>query len=168
MNLLKDLIRIDLVENTGLIGMTNELFCMYVDKIFKEKEILKMNVTIPKVMISFKFNIKEIDYVDDIWKHDFGLVATAVSNRGMALRYAAPELQDCEEIVRLAVDNDGYAIRSASERLRDHYDLAVRAITTYTDAYLYLSPRLQADPEIKRIYSLKKEEENKWLPSKMR
>lgn len=109
-----------------------------------------------------------LDYVDDIWKHDFDLVATAVSNRGMALRYAAPELQDCEEIVRLAVDNDGYAIRSASERLRDHYDLAVRAITTYTDAYLYLSPRLQADPEIKRIYSLKKEEDNKWLPSKMR
>ena len=37
------------------------------DKVFKEKEILKMNVTVPKVMISFKFNIKEIDYVDDIW-----------------------------------------------------------------------------------------------------
>ncbi|MBQ5656918.1 MAG: DUF4116 domain-containing protein [Bacteroidaceae bacterium] len=109
-----------------------------------------------------------LDYADDIWKHDFDLVATAVSNRGMALRYAAPELQDCEQIVRLAVANDGYAMRSASKRLRDHYDLAVLAITTYTDAYLYLSPRLQADPEIQRIYSLKKEEENKWLPSKMR
>ena len=109
-----------------------------------------------------------LDYVDDIWKHDFDLVATAVSNRGMALRYAAPELQDCEEIVRLAVENDGYAIRSASERLRDHYDLAMLAITTYTDAYIYLSPRLQNHPEIIKLYSFKKEEENKWLPSKMR
>jgi hypothetical protein len=86
----------------------------------------------------------------------------------MALRYAAPELQDCEEIVRLAVENDGYAIRSASERLRDHYDLAMLAITTYTDAYTYLSPRLQNHPEIIKLYSFKKEEENKWLPSRMR
>ena len=37
------------------------------DQVFKEKEILKMNVTVPKVMISFKFNIKSIDYVDDNW-----------------------------------------------------------------------------------------------------
>ena len=82
--------------------------------------------------------------------------------------FMAPELQDCEEIVRFAVENDGYAIRSASERLRDHYDLAMLAITTYTDAYTYLSPRLQNHPEIIKLYLFKKEEENKWLPSKMR
>ena len=80
-----------------------------------------------------------------------------------------------QEIPRYIKENcyytDGsikYAIRSASERLRDHYDLAMLAITTYTDAYIYLSPRLQNHPEIMTLYSFKKEEENKWLPSKTR
>lgn len=107
-----------------------------------------------------------LDYADVSWKHDFDLVSRAVANRGMALRFAAPELRDCEEIVRIAVQNDGYAIRSASDRLRDHYDLAVLALASYSDAYNYLSPRLREDPEIKRLYSSKKEEEDKWLRSK--
>ena len=109
-----------------------------------------------------------LDYAADMWKKDYDLVKLAVSNRGMALRYAAAELQDCREIVRIAVENDGYAIRSASERLRDDFDLAVKAIHSYTDAYKYLSPRLQDNPEIRQLYFSKKEEENKWLPSKMR
>lgn len=108
-----------------------------------------------------------LDYADDLWKGDFDLVSLAVGNRGMALRYAAPELRDCEEIVRIAVQNDGYAIRSASERLRDNRELAALAIATYSDAYKYLSPRLQNDPGIKSLYTLKKGEENQWLPSKM-
>lgn len=109
-----------------------------------------------------------LDYADDIWKHDFDLVSAAVCNRGMALRFAAPELQDCEEIVRLAVQNDGYAIRSASDRLRDNYDLALMAINSYTNAYIYLTPRLQSHPTLKSLYLRKKEEEAKWLPSKTR
>lgn len=109
-----------------------------------------------------------LDYVDESWKHDFDLVATAVSNRGMALGYAASELRDNEELVRLAVTNDGYAIRSASGRLRDNYELAILAMRSYPSAYHYLSQRLQDTPEIKQIYLTKKEEENKWLQSKMR
>ncbi len=37
------------------------------DQVYKEKEVLKMNVTIPKVMLSYKFNIKPITYVDNVW-----------------------------------------------------------------------------------------------------
>ena len=109
-----------------------------------------------------------LDYADDSWKRDFDLVSLAVGNHGMALRYADPELQDCEEIVKIAVQNNGYAIRSASERLRDNRKLAISAISTYADAYNYVSPRLQTDPEIINLYSLKKEEENEWLLSRMR
>ena len=36
------------------------------DEVTKEKEVLKMNVTIPKVMINFKFNIEPITFVEDI------------------------------------------------------------------------------------------------------
>ena len=36
------------------------------DYVYKEKEVLKMNVTIPKIMLNFKFNIKSIDYVNNI------------------------------------------------------------------------------------------------------
>ena len=109
-----------------------------------------------------------LDYADVSWKHDYQLVSLAVSRHGMALGYAAPELRDCEEIVRIAVENNGYAIRSASERLRDDYDLAITALSSCSDAYKYFSQRLQEDPAIKTLYSRKKEEENKWLPSKMR
>lgn len=35
------------------------------DSVLKEKEVLKMNVTIPKVMINFKFNIKPINFIQD-------------------------------------------------------------------------------------------------------
>lgn len=34
------------------------------DEVFKEREILKMNVTIPKVMLNFKLNIQSINEVD--------------------------------------------------------------------------------------------------------
>lgn len=36
------------------------------DMVVQEKEVLKMNVTIPKVMINFKFNIEPISFVEDI------------------------------------------------------------------------------------------------------
>ena len=36
------------------------------DNVYKEKEILKMNVTIPKVMMNFKFNIESLTFVEDI------------------------------------------------------------------------------------------------------
>jgi len=36
------------------------------DEVFLEHELLKMNVTIPKVMMNFKFNIKPIDFVPHI------------------------------------------------------------------------------------------------------
>ena len=109
-----------------------------------------------------------LDYADISWKRDYQLVSLAVANRGIALRFAAPELQDCEEIVKTAVENDGYAIRFASERLRCNSKIAAAAIATYPDAYHYLSQQLQNDPEILKLYSLKKEEENKWLQSRMR
>lgn len=108
-----------------------------------------------------------LSYADLSLRSDLDLVSIAVSTHGMALRYAAPELRDCEKIVRIAVKNDGYAIQSASERLRDNRELAILAINSYTNAYKYLSPRLQNDPEIKALYFFKKEEENKWLLSKM-
>ncbi len=108
-----------------------------------------------------------LSYADPSLRGDFDVVSLAVSTHGMALGYASCELQDCEEIVRIAVENDGYAIRSASKRLRDNRELAVMAVNSYTDAYKYLSPRLQNDTEIKELYSSKKEEENKWLLSKM-
>lgn len=109
-----------------------------------------------------------LSYADILLKSDFDIVSLAVNTHGIALRYAAPELQDSEEIVRIAVENDGYAIQSASERLRDNYELALLAINSATDAYKYLSPRLQNHPELKDLYFIKKEEENKWLLSKMR
>lgn len=107
-----------------------------------------------------------LDYADTSLKNDPQLVATAVSKNGLALRYAPLEFRDNEEIVTLAIENDGYAIRSASDRLRDNYELAVKAISTYVDAYKYLSDRLQNDPDIMRLYKLKKEEEEKWLQSR--
>ena len=36
MNLTETLINTKLTKSIGLIGMTNELFCMYVDKTFSE------------------------------------------------------------------------------------------------------------------------------------
>ena len=106
-----------------------------------------------------------LNYADPLLKKDFEIVSLAVKSRGMALKYASPELQDCEEIVKLAVENDGYAICFASERLRDNEVLALNAINTYTKAYDYLSLRLKNKKNIKEQYLLKKEEENKWLPS---
>lgn len=109
-----------------------------------------------------------LSYADSSFKNDFDIVRSAVSRHGIALRYASPELRDCDEIVRIAVENDGYAIQTASERLRDNYELALLAMKSATDAYKYLSPRLQNDPTLKELYLSKKEEENKWLLSKMR
>lgn len=109
-----------------------------------------------------------LDYADEVWKKDVELVSLAVATHGLALRYAAQELRDHEQIVRTAVQNNGYAISAASKRLQDDRELAMLAISSYTDAYKYLSPRLQNDPEIKSLYEVKKEEENQWLPSKMR
>ena len=108
-----------------------------------------------------------LEYADDSFKSDYEIVALAVGSRGLALKYASPELKDCYEIVKIAVENDGYAISLASLRLRDDYDLAVKAIASYTDAYKYLSIRLQSDPKIQEMYFSKKEEENKWLLSRM-
>ena len=106
-------------------------------------------------------------YADPALQGDFDIVMQAVRTHGIALRYAAPHLRDTEEIVKVAVANDGYAFLSASSRLQAHYEIARLAVLSQADVYRYLSLSLRNHPEIKKIYASKKEEEEKWLPSKM-
>lgn len=68
-------------------------------------------------------------------------------------RYASPELQADEEIVRLAVTQDGSALYYADKSLQRHKEIALHAVTHDPLALLYVESKLRHTPELQRTAS---------------
>ena len=86
-------------------------------KSFSEKSVQSMMLDIsPADPLRFLLGFREDDGSELILdERDFDIVYLAVSTHGLALRYAAPELQDCEEIVKIITKRKMYDKRKRSE-----------------------------------------------------
>jgi hypothetical protein len=75
-------------------------------------------------------------------------VYAAVTQNGLALKYASSELQDALHIVYAALRQNPLALEYASERLRNNFDLVLFAVKINGFALFYASDDLQRDLRI--------------------
>mmetsp|Transcript_70354 Transcript_70354/g.131612 ORF Transcript_70354/g.131612 Transcript_70354/m.131612 type:complete len:317 (+) Transcript_70354:3-953(+) len=79
---------------------------------------------------------------------DKEIVIRAVSVYGRALRWASEELKADRDVVLAAVYHDGYAFRFASKQLLDDKEVAKAAVSTDQEALEWASEQLQNDKDI--------------------
>ena len=73
------------------------------------------------------------------------LILALVNERGMALEFASPRLQDDEVTVLAAVNRNGRAFNCASPRLQDDQEIVRAAVQNYGLALESASPRWRDD-----------------------
>eukprot|EP00971_Amphidinium_carterae_P128303 2541956-Amphidinium_carterae.1 len=71
-----------------------------------------------------------IDYLTEEHRKYFEIVLALVSQNGLALRYAAVELQSNHDIVLAAVRQDGVVLKYAAEELQSNRDIVLAAVRT--------------------------------------
>ena len=83
--------------------------------------------------------------------HDEGICEFSLQNHGKALRWAGAEIKRNERLVLIAVRQDGMAIQDADDEMRDRYAVAKAAVQKNPWAYGFISARLQARPELRKL-----------------
>ena len=86
--------------------------------------------------------------IPDTLKANRQFMAAAVSNNGMKLQCASPELRADRELVLTAVENNGLALHYASAPLRADREVVLAAVKNHAEAIQYADIMLQEDEEI--------------------
>ena len=90
-------------------------------------------------------------------RNDREIVLAAVNRDGLALRFASPELQGNREIVLAAVNNEGRALEYVSLELRRDRETVLAAIKQNLYSTFYLHPNLYNGWNNKKIYLLSRD-----------
>lgn len=85
---------------------------------------------------------KALQAADDA-RDDFDVVMAAVSQNGLALRYASARLKNQRDIVLAAVSQVGLALYHASVALQGERDIVMAAVSQLPAALMYASTELQ-------------------------
>jgi hypothetical protein len=85
---------------------------------------------------------KALQAADDA-RDDFDVVMAAVSQNGLALRYASARLRDERAIVMAAVKQIGLALYHASVALRGDRAIVMAAVSQFSGSLMYASTELQ-------------------------
>jgi hypothetical protein len=102
-------------------------------------------------LIAVEQDWRALGYLPWLWG-DRELVMTGVAQAGEALRFATPDIQDDEGIVRMALSSDPSALRFASDRiveivLRDH-EVILEAVANFGLALEWADDHHRADKTV--------------------